>query len=803
MGVYGGLFLLAASSLAFEIVLTRIFSVGQFYHFAFMIVSLALLGYGASGTVLAIFPRIGRWDRRRALAWSSRLSSFAVVASYLFTQYVPFDSFRITREWWQTAILSLHYVALAVPFFCSGLVTGLMLAAHPQRANRTYAVNLVGSGVGCVVAVVLPGMVGAQGVVLLAAAMGIVAAAAFGAPASKALRARVWAGHGLAATVFVLGALAQPGFLEIRLSPYKSLSHVLLYPDAEVGYQRWNGFSRVDVVRSEAIRSLPGGGFLCPDVPPPQMGLTVDGDDLSPISNLAPGFAMAEFTNCLLTALPYRLKPTADVLVLEPRGGFDVVVALAQGAWHVTAVEANPLVVEAVEAQGSWAGDLYRDSRVSTIIEDSRSYVRRTQDQYDIVVVSLTSHQRPVTSGAYSLSENYRYTAEAFDEYLARLDDGGLLVVTRWLQMPPSESIRAFALVVEALERAGEDPRASVVALRSYQQMLIVAKRGAYEADELEAVREFANARAFDLPYFPGISAEDTNRFNVLEEPIYYRMCSEIVHTTDRAGWYDAYNFDVRPPSDDRPFFDHFFTWRQAPDVLMMAGATWQPFGGAGYFVVLVLLALAIIAAGASILLPLAVRRRHDIGRPAGLGAYLTYFALLGLAYLLVEIPLFQQFILFLGQPAYAMATVLFALLVFSGIGSLISTRVSIGLVLGLLPLVVGLYAVGLPTILHSVLAMPQMVRVGIAVGTLAPPGILMGMPFPKGLALMEDTLPGLVGWAWGVNGALSVVASVVAALLALSAGFSTVLVLGAACYAVAGLSMAVARRRASACPHR
>ncbi|MCJ7737608.1 MAG: hypothetical protein MUQ10_09905, partial [Anaerolineae bacterium] len=700
MGVYGGLFLLSASSLAFEIVLTRIFSVGQFYHFAFMIVSLALLGYGASGTALAIFPKIGRRNRRRTLAWLSRLFSLVVVSSYLFTQYVPFDSFRIALEWRQAVVLSLHYLALALPFFCSGLATALVLAADPQRAGRTYAVNLVGSGVGCLLAVAFPALVGAQGVVLLVAAMGTVAAAAFSSTASRPQRARVWAGHALTAIVIVLCALAQPGFLEIRLSPYKSLSYVLLYPDAEVEYQRWNGFSRVDVVRSEAIRNLPGRGFLCADLPPPQMGLTVDGDDLSPISHLDPGFENAEFTNCLLTALPYRLRPAAETLVLEPRGGFDVLVALAEGARHVTAIEANPLIVEAVEAQGSWAGDLYHDSRVTPIIEDSRSYVRRTQDQYDVVVLSLTSPQRPVTSGAYSLSEDHRYTAEAFDEYLARLNDGGLLVVTRWLQMPPSESIRAFALAVEALERAGGDPRVSIVALRSYQQMLIVVKRGTYDLGELEAVREFANSRAFDLVYIPGISAEDTNRFNVLQEPIYHRVCSEIVHTTDRGGWYDTYDFDVRPPSDDRPFFDHFFTWRQAPDMLMMAGTTWQPFGGAGYLVVLALLALAIIAAGGSILLPLAVRRRHDIGRPAGLGAYLMYFALLGLAFLLVEIPLFQQFILLLGQPAYAMATVLFALLIFSGIGSLISTRVPIGFALGLVPLVVGLYAVGLPTLL-------------------------------------------------------------------------------------------------------
>jgi len=795
MGIDAGLFLLSAGSLAFEIILTRIFSVAQFYHFAFMIVSLALLGFGASGTVLAVFPGAGRRDIPRSLARLSWLFSVSVIGSYVLTLYMPFDSFRVALEWQQVLVLALHYVVLAVPFFCCGMASALMLAVRPKRASRTYAVNLAGSAAGCLLAVAAPALIGAEGVVLLAAALGVVAAGVFWPPTRRASRFRVSAMHVSAVAVLVLCAASRPTFLGIRLSSYKSLSYVLLYPDVERRFQQWNGFSRVDVVRSDAIRSLPGRGFSCRDQPPPQMGLTVDGDDLSPISHLEPGFGGQAFTDCLLATLPYRLRPEARVLVLEPRGGYDVVVALAEGARHVTAVEANPLIVRAVEEQGAWAGNLYSDPRVTVVTEDGRAYVRRAHDRYDMVVISLTSPQRPVTSGAYSLSENYRYTSEAFDEYLGRLNDGGLLVVIRWLQMPPSESIRAFALAVEAVERAGGDPQASVVALRSYQQMLILVKRGEFDAAELKTIREFAVPRAFDLVSLPDLRLDELNRFNVLEEPIYHQACAEILNASDRSAWYDAYDFDVRPPSDDRPFFDHFFTWRQAPVALATARFTWQPFGGAGYFVILALLVLATLAAGGSILLPLVVRRRCGVDRPQGLACFLTYFALLGLAYLCVEIPLLQQFILFLSQPAYAMATVLFVLLLFSGLGSMLSRRVPIAVVLVLVPLIIGAYAMMLPAVLRWALAARQGIRVGIAVLTLAPLGVLMGMPFPKGLALMEERTPGLVAWAWGVNGALSVVASMLAALLALSAGFSIVLALGALCYIGAGVSVAIVRR--------
>ena len=568
-------------------------------------------------------------------------------------------------------------------------------------------------------------------------------------------------------------------------------------PDAKLVSRRWNGFSRVDVVRSASIRSLPGRGFLCPDLPPSQLGLTIDGDDLSPISHIEPHITEAGFINCLLLALPYRLRPDARTLVLEPRGGFNVLVALAEGARHVTAVEANPLIVAAVRDQGAWAGSLYDDPRVTVELEEGRSYARRSQERYDVVTLALTSPQRTVTSGAYSLAEDYRYTVEGFTDYLARLDENGLLVVTRWLQVPPSESIRAFALAVEAVEQTGGNPATDIVALRSYQQTLIMARKGPFTNAELEAIRAFADPRAFDLVYLPGIRPDEVNRHNVMQEPDYYRVCTELLEAEDRKAWYREYPFDVEPPTDDRPFFGHFFKWGQASAVLAMAGHTWQPFGGAGYFVLLALLALAVLAAGLLILLPLAARRQRETEHWKQAGSMLSYFAFLGLGYLCVEIPLLQRFILFLGHPAYAMAAVLFTLLLFSGLGSLLSHRVRLEVVLILLPLLIAGYALGLPTLFKATLATSLTARLVITVIALAPPGLLMGMPFPKGMTLLEQNAPFLIAQAWGINGAVSVVASILAALLALSFGFSTVLVVGATCYVAAwGTSLVIVNAR-------
>ncbi len=814
--LYVGLFLLSTATLMFEVNLTRIFSVAQFYHFAFMTVSLALLGFGAGGTMLAVWPRLrprrssslkdSLKEMERYLAKTSVGFVITSLGAYGLMVTVPFDSFRIAHDWHQAVVLAGHYLALAAPFCCSGVAIGALLAAWPERAGRIYGTNLGGSAAGCLAAVLTPRWVGGSGVVCLAAALATIAAGVslLRAPRTwSRWRRFLWPTTG----VLVLVAIVRPPSFEVPLSPYKSLSYVLLYPDARPIFQRWNGFSRVDVVETKSIRSLPGRGFRCTQQPPPQRALTVDGDDLTPITHVSPGFSHLAFTDCLLMALPYRLRPAAQTLVLEPRGGFDVLVALSEGAQAVTAVEANPLVVQAVREQGTWAGDLYDDPRVRVSIEEGRTFARRDRGRYDVVVVSLNTPYRPVTSGAYSLVEDYRYTVEAFGDYLARLDEGGLLVVTRWLQVPPSEAIRAFALAVEAVENAGGDPRTQIVALRSYQQMTILIRRGAFTAEELATVRAFAAPRAFDLVYLPDLQPTEVNRYNVMPEPIYHQTCTALLEATDRTAWYRAYPFDVRPPHDERPFFGHFFKWEQRAEVLASIGHTWQPFGGAGYFVLLALLVLATLSAFGLIVLPLGFHRGNGSGNDeqrGPIGGTLVYFGLLGMAYLGVEIPLIQQFILFLGHPAYAVAVVLFTLLLFSGVGSWLSGRWTSNAVWIwiALPAIIALYTLGLPAILRATLSAPAGVRVAISVLALAPPAVLMGMPFPQGIARLE-TRPRLAAWAWSVNGAVSVVASVLAALMALSWGFSAVLGMGAICYVGAGITGMAIRGRPVRCAPR
>lgn len=781
--LYLGLALLSAAALAFEITLTRLFSVTQWYHFAFLAVSVALLGYGASGTALALIPRWNSPPTARRASMLALLFAASVMGAALSLNHLPFDSYRIAWERVQILYLVVYYLALAVPFFCAGLVAGLLLAAYAEVAARIYAANLLGAAAGALIPLVALPLLG-EGAVLAISALGLLAGLVFhlGAGSRRPLVISFFllAGCGLLLAL----AVFLPSPFRLRLSPYKGLSQVLRLPGSQVDWQRWNAFSRVDRVLSPTIRSAPGLSLNYSGQLPSQDGLFVDGDDLSPILRMWGGDAATEslqdFTAHLPVALPYQMRPGARALVLEPRGGLDLWTALAQGATTVVAVEGNPLVLQA-------AGSAYSDGRVEVVVEEGRSYVRRADQAFDVVHLALSDTYRPVTSGAYSLGERYDLTVEAFEDYLARLQPGGLLVVERWLQLPPSEMLRAGATAIEALRNAGvEDPASQLAVLRSWQVGLIVVKKGAFSQAELHQIRDFGEGQDLDLVALPGLTEAEANQRNVLEEPVYYRAFQQL--QTQPEALYGEYEYDVRPTTDSRPFFFHLFRWGQTQAILQQLGRTWQPWGGSGYLVLLALLAVASLASVGLILMPMVLAREEGRGLYGTgwlKGRVLAYFGLLGLGFLFVEIPLIQHFILFLGQPVYAFVAVATALLLFSGLGSLAAQRLPLRRTLPLLVLLILLYPLGLSHLFQSALAAPLVARLLIAVLVLAPLGFLMGIPFPGGLIWLRERAPGMIPWAWAVNGCASVLASILAAIVALSVGFSWVL--GAAALAYAG----------------
>ncbi|MBI4279048.1 MAG: hypothetical protein HY660_11380, partial [Armatimonadetes bacterium] len=426
-------FLISLAALLLEIAATRLLAVIQWYHYAFMILGLALLGYGAGGTLLVLRPG---WARTPATAaWSAAAFGPAAALSYLALNRVPFDAYRLAVEPRQALYLGVQFAALGLPFLCAGLCVGALLAAAPRRAGAIYGASLIGSGAGALAAWVVMEWAGAPAAAAVAAALGPVAAVLgpaasdpvvvpgsagalsprgtpepAGAPAGR-YPARWRMTCAVLAAVLAAPAVRPVSLWEVRPSPYKGLNRLLTFPDARVMWTRWNAFSRVDVVASAAIRSAPGMSYLAASAPAPQLALLLDGETAGGI--VRGGLSESAFTEALPSSVAYHLR-RGPVLVLEAAGGLEVLGALRHGVSPVTLAESNPLVVEAVRRFG---GGLLDDPRVRVVAEGTRSYVRRAPRSFQIIQVPMVEGFQVVASGAYSLGETYRLTVEAVRDY--------------------------------------------------------------------------------------------------------------------------------------------------------------------------------------------------------------------------------------------------------------------------------------------------------------------------------------------------------------------------------------------------
>ncbi len=769
-----GLMLISAGSLVYEISLTRIFAVQQFHHFAFLVVGMAVMGIAASGFLITIRPSPPPASTL-ALGYCG-----SVLLAYLIINLLPFDSYSIAWDRQQIWILLLYFLTSGGPFLFTGWAVGAALASSSGESHRLYGASMIGSSAGCLLALVGMEWLGGEGAIGLSIALGLFAAAVFSA--RFPVRASLLALGSLTLVFFIL----TPHWLRVRLSPYKPLSIIELVPDAELTYSRWSASSRVDIIESRSIHVFPGLSLSASGELPVQAGLFVDGEGPQPITRLSPDEpASHNLAYHMPSALAYILRQDKPALVLNPGAGLSPLLALTSGAGQVTIPTDNPLVTEVLESTILGYGQgLYSHPSLTVSPRSSRGLLSLPDKRYAVIEFALSDSFHPVTSGAFSLSENFLLTKDSVIQAWSRLSDDGLLVITRWVETPPSESARAWSMLIAALRETGvSDIQSQTIAFRGMRTATMIACQRPFTDDELAVVRNFLQENGFDALVLPNLQADDVNRFNVLPEPVYHQLYTNLLEnheTTIR-----DYPFNLTPPRDTQPYFFHFFRWRQTSDVLATLGKIWQPFGGSGYFVLLGLLVLMLLLAIPLVLAPLYILRRRSVAAVSR-ASMLLYFGSLGAGYLLIEIPLIQSLGLPLDQPALALATVLFILLLASGLGSLLSPRLSLRPALLVLVLTISLLTVALPAFSQWILPLPLNARIALSIVLLFPLGLLMGVPFASGLAHLEIKSSQLIPWAWAINGALSGVSGVLAAMISLSMGFQATLFAGGLMYLVA-----------------
>lgn len=787
-----GIFLTSTATLTLEISLTRLLSVAQWHHFAFMVVSMALLGFGASGSFLSLFPSFLRREAPRTLAHGSWLFSLSVLITYLLSNLIPFDIARISWDRWQILYVFLYYLVFSVPFFFSGLVICSALAQWSALSGKLYFADLTGAALGCLLVLGLFGIFGGPGALLFSSLLGGLAAIAFNLR-SKGIPILRWTWAGFLILLLIL----QPSFLDLRISPYKGLSAALRFPGARLLETHWNAFSRVDILDSPAARTAPGLSLEYLDPLPPQLAIAVDGERLNAITRFRGENEELKFIDFLPSSFPYQMTKPGRVLIFEPMGGLEVLVALHHKTGEVVVVESNPTIVELLrEKYREYSGGIFlrRETRVE--VGDGRSFLRGSPAPFDLVVLPLTESLGASSTGLSSLHEDYRFTTEAFQDYLQALKPGGIISVTLYLLPPPRGELRLVSTVKEALERGGKRPGDHLLAYRSWGTFTLLVKKEAIDPKEIRALKSFCQRLRFDLVHYPGMLREEANVYNRFKTPIYFDGIQRVL--TEGEKFYSVYPFDLSPTTDDRPFFQHYFRWGHLGEIYRLAGEKWQVLVEGGYLVPLVFFQ-ALILSFLFIVLPL-IFAKPQKQKAKVLGArpfpWLCYFSALGLGFMFVEISLMQKFILFLGHPVYSISLVVFSLLVFAGLGSRLSMLIDLSsprglkLVLSLATALLFLYSFFLPQALPFFQGTPLFSRQIFTILLIAPLGLLLGMPFPLGIRLLGSRWQFLVPWAWCANGCASVVGSILPVIIALAWGFQAVFFLAAFLYAMSFLAV-------------
>ncbi len=806
--LFPAILLISAAAIGYELLLMRVLSIVQWHHFAYMIISIALLGYGASGTFIALFRRQLETRFEGAFSLSALLFSITMVFCFALGQRVPFNALELVWDASQFIYLSLIYLVFFVPFFFAAVCIGLAFTCRQRLVGRIYFFDLVGAGFGAILIIGALFALVPQNALLLLMTLPLVASLIMGSVARHRIPLMIAQAAWLA--LFVAGIPQQQ--LALKISDYKGLSQALQVVDSRILNNVSGPLGFLTVVDSPSVpfRHAPGLSFGTRHIPPQQLAVFTDADSMTTINRFAGDLESLGYLGDMTAALPYALLEKPDVLVLGAGGGSDVLLALYHGATSIDAVELNPQMTELVQdTYAEFAGFVYDDPRVTVYPMEARGFVARSGSRYDLIHIGLLDSFAAAGAGVQAQSESYIYTVEAIAEYLEHTTAGGVLAITRWLKHPPRDGLKLIATAINALESLGvEHPGDRLAVIRSWNTSTLLVKNGDLQADEIASIRRFAQSRSFDTAWLPDISPNETNRFNQLDRPYLYDGTMALLG--DRAdAFLERYKFYIAPATDNRPYYFHFFKWATLPEVMAVRTA-----GGAGliewgYLILTATLAQAALAGFFLILLPLArVERQWPAGTGVPMGAY---FLLLGFSFLFIEMAFIQKFILFLAHPLYSVAVVLSGFLVFAGIGSACSTmlvqrlerlgRSPLPVVVGSIVLFALLYLLLLPPLFQRFIGYPDSTKIALSIALIAPLAVSMGMPFPLGLRRVAEIAPGFIPWAWGINGFASVISAVLATVLAIEFGFSAVVLLALLFYALASLIYSSLARTPSPSP--
>jgi len=791
-GTYAGLFLVALSTLMYEILLTRIFSVTVWYHLAFFAISVAMFGMTVGAIIVYLCPHFFMEERAPAqLALASLLFALAVVASFMTHLSIPLS---MSISLLTVYSFALTYVVIAVPFIFSGIAVCLALTRFPKQVSQLYAADLAGAALGCVLLIYTLKLTDGPTAVIAVALLGSIGAILFAASA----RAGKLTAAALIASLLLLTFVVGNTALVRRQSPLLRLMWVKGAYEPPPLYEKWNSFSRIQVGGNPTQPLSPLAVSFSLGYPLteklPQLYLSIDACAGTVLTKFQGNLKDVEYLKYDLVNFVHYLRPDSRVLVVGVGGGRDVLSALEFGQKSVVGVEINEEILKTVNGRfGDFTGHLDRDPRVTFVNDEARSYIARQTEKFDIIQTSFIDTWAATAAGAFVLAESPLYTVEAWKIFLDHLTPNGVVTFSRWyFRERPGEVYRLTSLAVTALMQKGvTNPREHIVIVRymppprpSSESLpdgvgTILVSRSPFSEKDLATIGEVARRLLFEIVLSPKVALDET--------------FAKIASGQGLKEFASQYPLNIAAPTDDSPFFFHMLRLRN-----VLRRDLWQQgtvtFNMKAVFVLASLLLTVIVLTLLCIIVPLTLTSRKAVLQ--GALPLFVYFAGIGFGFMLIEISQLQRLIVFLGHPTYGLAVVLFALLLSSGLGSFLTGNVTVEgargsgairllMLLGILVL----FGLVTPYATRQFQGSVTRLRILLAVAILFPLGLFMGMAFPLGMKVASQKSAQLTPWLWGINGATSVCASVLAVVIALSSGISTSFWTGFGCYIAAALA--------------
>ncbi len=790
--------LMSAAVIVFQIGLMRSLSITKYHHFSYLVISIALLGFGASGTFLTFASAL---LKRRFLPWSSTLIFLffvSVPVSFMLAEKIPLDIQYLLYSGRQLFLLVLYMLILFIPFFLAGMIIGLCLIHFRKNVPVVYGMNLLGSGVGGVSSVMALSAIEPFDFPQAAAAVVFFALLLWLISCREYLRrwflvmamGMLVSGSGLVFVFFAHSA-------RIQMDQYKMISHLdrlSLQSGAKRLLSRNGPRGRIDVYESDKLHQTLFAGLQAEVLPPRQLAILIDGELAGTVFTVrnSSETAILDFTP---QSQPYRLIERPKVLLLGEVGGVNVWLAKRFGASKITVVQGNGQLNDLLLNElFDLSGRVYGTPETEVVEQEPHVYIGRTKERFDIIQI-VTAEGFAVPGGLQSLHEDYLLTTEALAACVGILSDRGMIALTRGIQSPPRDSLKIFGLFVSALEAAGvKDPKRHLLLSRNYLAANAILVKQPVDSTFIDRFRSIAAALLMDTEYFPGIKSEEIDQINRMDGPehanySFLHYGSMKILSPERKRFLRDWAYHIDPPSDNSPYFLDFFTWKSLGRFIETYRGQWLQRLEFGYVVLMITFMSAAFFALLFILIPLYWLRISGGARRAGLSAGL-YFLCLGFGFMFIEMVSIQKMIRYLGDPVTAASAAITSILVFSGIGSLCQKKMQVSPIqrisyaaVGII-IATGTLSLFLAWFLGSVSIYSIEVRFLAASLSLAPLAFFMGWMFPSGLMILEKGKPDLIPWAWGVNGFTSVLAAPLAVMLAMSYGFQSVITAAVLCYA-------------------